>query len=178
MSAEPDPLDALPDGRYFDGTYEWDKEGWTDGEVEWTPLRAPSGMPSRPLAKGLRRVITTYEPAFPETIPLDPEPYGWGDPEDHRSAFVDAHDSVWGYATFMPRQGYSQNLGDYISRNVSDYATPVSAVSDTLTVPPIPEGLCGQRSYDWRETKAHVTNALGGGCVFLTDHEGKHSWQL
>lgn len=31
-------------------------------------------------------------------------------------------------------------------------------------VPPIPEGLCG------------VGDALGG-CVFLPNHEGKHSWQ-
>lgn len=50
-------LDALPDGRYFDGTYEWDKEG-----EDWTALRAPSGMPQRPDLAGLERVRTVREP--------------------------------------------------------------------------------------------------------------------
>ena len=48
-------IDDLPDDRYYDGTYEWDKEG-----DDWTPLRAPSGMPSRPRFEGLKRVVTIY----------------------------------------------------------------------------------------------------------------------
>lgn len=50
------PNNELPDGRYFDGAYEWIKE---DGE--WTPLLAPQGMPSEPF-KIVGRVLTTYVP--------------------------------------------------------------------------------------------------------------------
>jgi len=56
---EPEPalvLSELPDGSYYDGTYEWEKDG-----IYWTPLMAPSGMPSEPDPKRLRRVIKTYE---------------------------------------------------------------------------------------------------------------------
>lgn len=48
-------INNLPDGRYFDGTYEWDKEG--DG---WTPLRAPGGMPTHPTLHNLKRVLTIH----------------------------------------------------------------------------------------------------------------------
>lgn len=47
----------LPDGCYWDGTYEWDKEG-----DEWTPLRAPFGMPTQPQVRNLRRVVTQHPP--------------------------------------------------------------------------------------------------------------------
>jgi hypothetical protein len=59
VEEEPDPaliLRELPDGSYYDGTYEWEKDG-----IYWTPLMAPSGMPSEPDPKRLRRVIKTYE---------------------------------------------------------------------------------------------------------------------
>ncbi len=51
-------LRDLPDGTYFDGTYEWEKE-----EGSWTPLRAPSGMPTAPKIENLRKVVIerTYE---------------------------------------------------------------------------------------------------------------------
>ena len=56
-------LAALPDGRYFDGTYEWDKEG-----DDWTPLRAPSGMPTQPMSVEAR-VTTLREPLHdPSTL--------------------------------------------------------------------------------------------------------------
>jgi len=50
-------VEDLPEGRYFDGTYEWD---W-DGE-DWAPLRAPQGMPPRPDLVGLQRVVSHREP--------------------------------------------------------------------------------------------------------------------
>lgn len=52
-------LSRLPDGRYHDGTYEWDKEAG-----EWTPLRAPYGMPSRPRLRDLSMVLATRVPLF------------------------------------------------------------------------------------------------------------------
>lgn len=58
---DPDPLDALPDGRYHDGTYEWEKDGG-----EWFPLMAPFGMPPRPEFSRLKRVVTRL-------VPLDAE---------------------------------------------------------------------------------------------------------
>lgn len=61
---DPAVVDGLPDGRYYDGTYEWDKEG-----TDWTPLRAPSGMPTAPRLEGLTRVRTAREPI---DTPLDP----------------------------------------------------------------------------------------------------------
>ena len=56
-------LAALPDGRYFDGTYEWDKEG-----DDWTPLRAPSGMPTQPTSVEAR-VTTVREPLYDPSAP-------------------------------------------------------------------------------------------------------------
>ena len=56
-------LAALPDGRYFDGTYEWDKEG-----DDWTPLRAPSGMPTQPMSVEAR-VTTLREPLHDPSAP-------------------------------------------------------------------------------------------------------------
>lgn len=53
-------LAALPDDAYFDGTYEWEKDG-----PDWTPVHAPSGMPPAPEYYKLRRVVKTY-------IPLEP----------------------------------------------------------------------------------------------------------
>lgn len=50
-------LDSLPEGRYYDGTYEWD-HGLGD---EWEPILAPYGMPSRPERAGLKIVKTRYE---------------------------------------------------------------------------------------------------------------------
>ncbi len=47
----------LPFGRYFDGTYEWDYD-----ELGWTPLRAPSGMPSEPRFEQLQKVERSYRP--------------------------------------------------------------------------------------------------------------------
>lgn len=52
-----DPLANLPEGRYFDGTYEWDFDGG-----EWFPLQAPQGMPTKPNREGLRKVVTSYIP--------------------------------------------------------------------------------------------------------------------
>lgn len=49
-------LDELEDGTYFDGTYEWRKDG-----KDWTPLMAPQGMPSHPDRDKLKRVKKTYE---------------------------------------------------------------------------------------------------------------------
>jgi hypothetical protein len=52
-------LDLLDDGTYNDGTYDWEKEG-----RDWRTISpAPSGMPTRPDPRNLRRVkITrTYE---------------------------------------------------------------------------------------------------------------------
>lgn len=50
------PLASLEDGTYWDGTYEWRKDG-----DDWTPLMAPGGMPPQPQRKGLRRIVKTYE---------------------------------------------------------------------------------------------------------------------
>lgn len=50
------PLASLEDGTYWDGTYEWRKDG-----DDWTPLMAPGGMPSQPQRNGLRRIVKTYE---------------------------------------------------------------------------------------------------------------------
>lgn len=49
-------LDDLADGTYFDGTYEWRKDG-----KDWTPLMAPQGMPKYPDIERLKRVKKTYE---------------------------------------------------------------------------------------------------------------------
>lgn len=51
-------LADLPDGTYYDGTYEWEKNG-----KDWTPLRAPQGMPREPEIQNLKRVnvTKTYE---------------------------------------------------------------------------------------------------------------------
>lgn len=49
----------LSEGRYFDGTYEWDYDPTDD---RWDPIRAPEGMPSRPKLENLSRVVTKYEP--------------------------------------------------------------------------------------------------------------------
>lgn len=49
-------LRDLPDGVYFDGTYEWEKEGG-----EWDPINAPQGMPRYPEIDKLKRVHKTYE---------------------------------------------------------------------------------------------------------------------
>src|SRR6478609_3623781 len=49
-------LEDLPDGSYFDGTYEWEKEG-----SEWTPIHAPQGMPPTPERSHLKRVTKRYE---------------------------------------------------------------------------------------------------------------------
>lgn len=49
-------LKDLPDGVYFDGTYEWEKEGG-----EWDPINAPQGMPRYPELDKLKRVRKTYE---------------------------------------------------------------------------------------------------------------------
>jgi hypothetical protein len=57
MDAEAAVLDALPDGVYYDGTYEWTKD-----DDEWAPFNAPYGMPTRPDLKGLCRVEKTYTP--------------------------------------------------------------------------------------------------------------------
>jgi hypothetical protein len=57
MEAEAAVLDALPDGVYDDGTYEWTKD-----EDEWAPVNAPYGMPMRPELKRLRHVVKTYAP--------------------------------------------------------------------------------------------------------------------
>lgn len=45
-------LHELPDGLYNDGMYDWEKEGF-----DWTPLKAPSGMPPKPELARLRRVV-------------------------------------------------------------------------------------------------------------------------
>jgi hypothetical protein len=60
-------LDLLPDGRYFDGTYEWRKD-----DDDWTPIMAPSGMPFLPRYSELKRVVITYEPLTP--VPAEPIP--------------------------------------------------------------------------------------------------------
>lgn len=52
-----DPLGDLPDGTYWDGTYEWVKD-----EEGWVALQAPQGMPSQPSREGLRRVQKSYVP--------------------------------------------------------------------------------------------------------------------
>ena len=49
-------LKDLPDGTYYDGTYEWEKDG-----KDWTPLRAPRGMPPTPEIARLKRVRKSYE---------------------------------------------------------------------------------------------------------------------
>lgn len=49
-------LADLPDGTYYDGTYEWEKDG-----KDWTPLRAPQGMPPTPEIALLKRVRKSYE---------------------------------------------------------------------------------------------------------------------
>lgn len=59
-------LDDLPDGRYFDGTYEWDKDG-----NDWTPLLAPYGMASHPSLGALKHVTVTYTPV---AGPVENEP--------------------------------------------------------------------------------------------------------
>lgn len=50
-------LKGLSSGTYYDGTYEWEKD-----EDGWTPIQAPSGMPSLPEFSQLRRVVKHYEP--------------------------------------------------------------------------------------------------------------------
>lgn len=71
VSPEPDLLNSLPEGRYFDGTYEWE----FDGDRDWTPIMAPSGMPSRPKLENLRKAVTHYEPLIIDAVvtPLPPE---------------------------------------------------------------------------------------------------------
>lgn len=49
-------VDVLPDGLYWDGTYRWIKD-----EGDWFPTHAPFGMPSRPQAEGLRKIVERYE---------------------------------------------------------------------------------------------------------------------
>lgn len=49
-------LADLPDGTYYDGTYEWEKDG-----KDWTPLRAHQGMPPTPEISRLKRVRKSYE---------------------------------------------------------------------------------------------------------------------
>lgn len=65
-------VDDLPDGRYWDGTYDWDKDG-----DDWSALRAPSGMPSRPDLEGLHTVTMVREPvatAGSMTAPTSDDP--------------------------------------------------------------------------------------------------------
>ena len=53
--------------------------------------------------------------------------------------------------------------------SIADAHEVMSAAVDTLTVPPVPEALCG--ASDNRRF------LLGGSCVYLKNHEGKHSWE-
>jgi len=62
MIQENSALDRLPEGRYHDGTYEWVLERAVDGAAEWSPVRAPQGMPPRPRLDRLSRVVVRYEP--------------------------------------------------------------------------------------------------------------------
>lgn len=57
-------------------------------------------------------LMETLELPSPQ-LPLDPEPYAWDDPEDHRSAHHDAHDSAYGYVHFAPRFGFNQEQENY-----------------------------------------------------------------
>lgn len=53
--AERMALAALPDGTYWDGIYEWVKDG-----DSWTPTMAPQGLSLTPEFSSLRKVVKAY----------------------------------------------------------------------------------------------------------------------